>query len=385
MTHLSDYSYLERGYAVLVYLIWAVYLLWRDDRWRGFRVLRRLSWCGHRRRHLDRPEFRVLLTGLLLASMSLSVIYDILSSIVKYREGFTEVDEIIIQTPRKMYSPSNERIVLVADVFLDLSWTLRTSAMFLLQAFWSHVVRPYTGGGRTGSDFMSSREFRCYQVASIVSLILYPTLQGLFLALDEVSLSTIAPQFVSHAEGILVAFLSVITIRRFRRLIRSLRPLRTGCVPLFRYYIRMNILLIIAIAMDTGCLLIINLDTVINQGQLQRHKWAFDLLTRVFNFGFTATYMIMFFILYPIHGAGELAANTYTSSAGATAPTAATPSKPYSPKNGLVVEPAGDLELVELGEEEIVVDGQVDDEFIVQPLQERKSLVWPPARATSRH
>jgi len=383
MTHLSDYSYIDRGFAVFAYLCWSIYLLSRDERWRGLHILRRTSCCGHGRKQLGKPEFSVLLTTLLVTSMVLSVIYDCLCITVKYREGFTEINGLILQTPRKMYNPLDERIVLVADVFLNLAWSVRTSALFLLQAFWSHIVRPYTGGSQAGGDFMSSREFRTYQVASAISLILYPTMQGLFLALQRPDLSTIAPQFVSHFEGLLVAVLCAITIKRFKRLLRSLRPLRTGCVPLFKYYIRMNSLLLIAIIMDSGSLFIINVDVVTTGGQLQRHKWAFDLLTRIFNFGFSSIYMIMFFILYPLRGAGELAAGSHNngSSTGTVLPVAATPSRSAYPKSPIIGQPS-EMELNDMmiDEDSHMPVGHAEDDFSGQPVQESKSLVWSTAQ-----
>lgn len=102
MTHLTDYSYLERGTAVFIFAMWSLVHIYTVDKFRVFRL-----------ENYFRKDTKTIVTTLLFISMFFSIIYDILGTIAKYEEGFSpnaDGTNCVIK-PKSKYSDANKAIV----------------------------------------------------------------------------------------------------------------------------------------------------------------------------------------------------------------------------------------------------------------------------------
>ena len=117
MTHLTDYSYLERGMAIFIFGIWAVVHIWSTDKFRVFR------WENYQRR-----DTKTIVTTLLFISMTFSFIYDILGTYVKYAEGFQPKGFNIngepncVIRPKSTYSEVDKVIVTVRLISIPFNF-----------------------------------------------------------------------------------------------------------------------------------------------------------------------------------------------------------------------------------------------------------------------
>jgi hypothetical protein len=137
MTHLSDYSYIDRGIAVLFYMIASLIYLYNVDN---------LSAFNYEKLRVKKDP-KSICTVLLFISMLFSVIYDGVATYFKYAEGYSLVNGGCILTPRASYSQRNKDLVTVADLMLDISWSLKSCALFLLQIIWNYVAKHYNSSG----------------------------------------------------------------------------------------------------------------------------------------------------------------------------------------------------------------------------------------------
>ena len=108
MTHLTDYSYLERGTAVLIFGLWSLVHIYTVDKFRVFRL-----------ENYFRKDTKTIVTTLLFISMFFSIIYDILGTYAKYEEGFTpkpDGSNCVIK-PKSSYNPTNKAVVTASTLF----------------------------------------------------------------------------------------------------------------------------------------------------------------------------------------------------------------------------------------------------------------------------
>lgn len=186
---------------------------------------------------------------------------------------------------------------------LDISWSLKSCSLFLIQLIWNHVVKKFKT-----KPFVSTMEAKIHVVMAIVSLISYPALQTAFQAYNP-NFSTIAPQFVSHFENFLIGFFCFAMSYRFKKLIASSKGFQGKAISRLRYYMSLNILLGISVWMDGIFLMVINVDSIVKLTStpeqqktgnfIGNSKFALDFLTKLFNFGFIHTYPIAILLLFP--------------------------------------------------------------------------------------
>jgi len=171
---------------------------------------------------------------------------------------------------------------------LNISWTLKGSALFLLMSNWNYLFAKLTD-----KQFMSSLEFKFYITYSIISFFLYPALQLGFIA--NPLLSTVAPQLVSHIENITLCCLAEFANYRFYK---ARLNVGANLKSTFDFWIQMNHILATALILDGVCLGIINFDIVGNYLVIYKSKFWTDLLSAVFNISFTLTYAVTIYILF---------------------------------------------------------------------------------------
>jgi len=108
LSHLSDYSYIERGFHDILILAWMLHRLKQNDFWST------LTWQSIRRVQLK--PYATLLT---LISIITFIIYDIICTKFKYEEGFVvNANGNIVTKSKTLYSDYNRQLVLVSDSLL---------------------------------------------------------------------------------------------------------------------------------------------------------------------------------------------------------------------------------------------------------------------------
>jgi hypothetical protein len=129
MTHLSDFSYLDRLVVQAFLLVLILMRIWDHS---GFEVFRK--------KNVRSLKFGI--TILALSSLFLIILSDAMATRIKYGEGFVDDPEKgIIQAPKDTYSEYNKRLLIPTDLFINLSFTFKSSAEFLLLAFWNFLGR----------------------------------------------------------------------------------------------------------------------------------------------------------------------------------------------------------------------------------------------------
>lgn len=306
MTHLSPYSYLDRGLVCLAILIWTLHRFWTTDRFaslspsfaRQGRLQPLVAWC-------------------MVISLTAAISYDMLAMYFKYAEGWKCSDEGVsrVASTSADYSDLHKGLIYPTDVLWSITCTFRTSSLFLTNSMWRFVCQK-----NFGSSPMSSWESKVSSAYSLVSVLLYIILQASFSGL----VSTIAPQVLYSVELCVLIFMCQVANHRFTKLLPNLPPTSDGRVAI-RFFMTMNNYLSVAMAMDVFGLFGINLDIILIKSNLAPkvilgNHFLTDLFTRIFNMGFCFTYLVIVFIIYPptAKGSGSKSTASNKSKSGAS-------------------------------------------------------------------
>jgi hypothetical protein len=308
MTHLSDASYVQRFFASICLFIGELIIIWQRDGFQSFNL---------RRSQHKIKGFSVLL---ILTSQVLMIVYDGIASYVKYQEGFSIINGNVLPSPASIYSSDNKLRTNIANIILNVSWSLKSSSMFLALAVWNFLVCKLM----KYNDFHKSLEFKCYTFYSLLSFALYPTLMILFQ--HDPLYSTVAPQFVYHLECFMLAIIMTRTNRKFLQFIQGMTKSTT--VERINHYILMNRLLIATALADGVTLFIINVDIMGNpkdttQRLVYNNKFLTDALTSIFSAGFILTYPLVILNMHPLVSTGKEIVKTKdprSSNEGSTTP-----------------------------------------------------------------
>jgi len=245
-------------------------------------------------------KLRGVVTVVLFGSLSAVILYDCLATYFKYYEGWRVKEESgdIVPQSKKNYHPDNVELLAPTDAFWSITCTLKSSGMFLMNSMWHNLSRKIIN-----AKFMSSIEFKAYGVYSVLSLILYPFFQLLFLNSNPL-MSAVMPQFVYHAECFSLIIITQISNKRFRRILENLPPTSPNRGSL-RFFIHMNNWLTLMLALDFIGLFAINADVCTTERVVYNSMFLTDFFSRIFNLGFCFEYPVLFLILYPMSSMWE--------------------------------------------------------------------------------
>jgi len=306
MTHLSDFSYLDRGAQDIVVLIFMLYYIHHKNRFRCFEI-----------RNFREKKLRSFIALFLILSLVIFLGYDINSAVLKYREGFEVIypngtpfeglDDYNLSIPYVNYTIrhlnglncitkaatlyttlDHSAELTISGVFLNFSWTLKSCGLFLLLSNWNHLFSRLTK-----KSIMSTWEFKIYIIYSIISFFLYFAMQLIFL--NNSLLSGIAPQFIAHVENVVLAILTEITNYRFHKAKVKFGEQMERTLD---FWITMNHVLAVALLLDGCCLGAINVDIVGNWLVIYKNKFWTDLLTVSYSVGYSIQYAVVIFILF---------------------------------------------------------------------------------------
>jgi len=206
------------------------------------------------------------------------------------------------------------------DGLLDVAFTAHTSMLFLLISFWHTLFKSETASKLVAflffpidvwllighiHRFVSKWEFKTYIVYSIVSVVLYPTLQWSLLPLDDPRLPTVVPQFLYCGELILssLLFLGVIyRMKKFGNMQRnSLGKTGSRTVILITTLCNLIYMLIFADLSIAFTLGILNIFYIIYPTPLEAHAamtlGVWDFLTGLFSISFLSMIITVTLIL----------------------------------------------------------------------------------------
>ncbi|KAI9141845.1 hypothetical protein BKA69DRAFT_1124532 [Paraphysoderma sedebokerense] len=212
---------------------------------------------------------------------------------MKYAEGFFYVaaTQKCITKEGKDYSADNKILLDVSNTLLSVVFCTKSTAAFLLIAFWSHT------GTQIGikKAFVTSRESKLCSIWAIISVCLYPLLQYSFVS--NKLLSTIAPQFLYHFETLMIAILSTVVHLRLRRSIQESAYGFSG-VAILKHHMRCNIYLIFWNIVDLIGIASINVDALTTKSFNSNKIWL-DICIKLYSTGSTGVFLVMMQILYP--------------------------------------------------------------------------------------
>ncbi|KAH8549177.1 hypothetical protein BGW37DRAFT_445032, partial [Umbelopsis sp. PMI_123] len=293
MTHLSDFSFLQRAVELAFLYVWFLLRMWQIDRFACLRPSR-----------IRQGELKSILSILILFMVPFQMAYDITSVKIKYEEGFMEIPgtTVIITKPALYWTTADQQLVIPTNYSLCVGFSLQTGSLFLLQCFWNYLANSVAK-----ATFMSSKEFKFYVAWIFIAMALFPVLQWNFSR--DVYPSTwqeIIPELVYGAALFIIAILGIISHFRFKRLIYQTRDSTNGksITNKISYFKDLNFLLTICLLIDGACFIILSADGLTTAQYLNSHKFTADLFICIANFASVIVWFIVILIFHPKPGTG---------------------------------------------------------------------------------
>ncbi|KAG2186414.1 hypothetical protein INT43_002852 [Umbelopsis isabellina] len=294
MTHLSDFSFLQRAVSLVFLYVWGGYRIIKLDRLQCMRPSR-----------LKQGELKSIFTYLVLIGIPAQLYYDFTSIKIKYEEGFMELPgpdntTEIMTKPEQYWSAADEDLVIPTDYSLCVGFAIQTGTLFLLQCFWQYLVNSVVK-----ASFLYSWEFKLYITWFFVSLALFPVLQWNFSRPQyDITYKEVIPELVYGIELFVIGVIGIFTHYRFKRLIKQTRDSldsQTVLVKL-KYFSDLNQLLTCMLLISGSAFIILSTDHLTTSMYLNAHNA--DLLICIANFTVVNAWFIMVLIFHPNQGYG---------------------------------------------------------------------------------
>ncbi|XXQ30099.1 RGS domain-containing protein [Plasmodiophora brassicae] len=290
LSHLPPLSYMDRCALLTISLLYLVVRIAQNKQ--GIAVLCPIN------TKTRQPNIQGIVAVLNLISLIVYDVYNAINVKVKYTEGYlvteymTQKDVVhAVPLPAGMWNGYDQFTLLpVCNELLNVAFALKSSAHFLGLAYWHVTVKKHLG-----VSFGRTWEFVAYEAYSFLSLALYPIAQS---AAPTVSLSIVYPQLIYHVEGIIIVALTVSIVVRMRNLMKLL-SLPPSAVRRMQFYITLNILQAVFVAMDFVGLGAINIDTI-TRGAFTKNAFWTDIFTEVFNIGYAFATIVITTMVFPI-------------------------------------------------------------------------------------
>ncbi|RIA95380.1 hypothetical protein C1645_708850 [Glomus cerebriforme] len=286
---LSDYSFLERSVHEIYIWIWFILHVWRCD---GFAALR---W-----KRIISFELKSFVTIFILIALPLESFYDIVSTKIKYVEGFylfPNADHVIRAKPKWLWSEEDQLWFIPSYYLLMAGLGFQTITLFLLQCFWNYLTHSIAK-----ISFMSRGEFTLYIVWGLICIGIFPILPYVFKN-NELLLEVI-PQLVYATQLLILVLLGIRTHVKFNGLINITASFKnsTNIIAKIRYFIDMNKLLTTSLAITTVSFYLLSIDLLTSAKIINHSKFASDLLIAHANFAAVVEWLALILIFYPRKG-----------------------------------------------------------------------------------
>ncbi|KAI8081317.1 uncharacterized protein BX664DRAFT_285247 [Halteromyces radiatus] len=286
MTHLSDFSFLQRMVSLAYLSVWFLYRVWKLDRFR----------CLHPHR-FRQGELKSVVTALILVMIPFQLYYDVTSCKIKYEEGFASVFGHIFTKPEMMWTKADQELVVPTNYSLCIGLSLQTGTLLLLQCFWNYLANSVAK-----ASFMSSREFLFYIIWTFVSIIIFPVLQYNFSReIYDPTYKEIMPELVYGFEIFFVACLGVVSHFRFRKLLNNSRDSNNArsITHKIRYFQELNLILTVVLFIDAIAFIILSADGLTGRKTLNAHKFSADFLICNINISTLIVWFLVMLIFHP--------------------------------------------------------------------------------------
>ncbi|KAI8332123.1 hypothetical protein BC941DRAFT_505489, partial [Chlamydoabsidia padenii] len=284
MTHLSDFSYLERS-TMFVYLgVYLFYCLWKHDRFNSLRPSKIVS-----------GELKSILTILLILMTCVQMTADITGTYIKYSEGFVATPGgIVVGKPFPFWTPSHQELSTRMDYVQCIAFSLETGLFFLVQCFWN-----YLSNTLAKKNFMSSFEFNFFVFWAIASMALFPVLQWYYR--NDSLYREIIPQLAYSSETLITAFLGIRNNIRFNRLIHTVKKnnVSQGIVNKLNYFRECNNMICVILFFYGGSFFIVCIDGLTSNKVIANSKLASDIVISNANVCVVFYYLLFIATFHP--------------------------------------------------------------------------------------
>ncbi|KAI7900668.1 uncharacterized protein BX663DRAFT_517191 [Cokeromyces recurvatus] len=293
MTHLSDFSYLQRCALEAYMALFLLYRVWANDRFK----------CLHPKR-IFAGELRSIITVLYIMMLVMQTSWDVVSTWIKYTEKFIVVPgtDHIISKPYDNWTNQHKEVAQAMDYVECVNLSMQTGVFFLLQCFWN-----YLSNAVAKRTFMSSWEFKFYIFWALGSIAIFPILQWYFR--EDPTKREAIPQLAYSIEVLITSALGVRSHRRFKRILNISRNLKHGAAKIVEklaYFKDMNIYLTIILFFYGISLCILCIDGITSTKTINSNKFASDLLIAFCNVSSVLMWIVGISIFHPRHGNSEL-------------------------------------------------------------------------------
>ncbi|CAO3591018.1 unnamed protein product [Absidia cylindrospora] len=318
MTHLSDFSFLQRMVSLAYLSVWFLYRVWKLDRFKCLAPSR-----------FRQGELKSVVTALILVMIPFQLYYDVISCKIKYEEGFASIFGHVYTKPEMMWTKADKELVVPTNYSLCIGFSLQTGTLLLLQCFWRYLANSVAK-----ASFMSSREFLFYIIWTFVSIIIFPVLQYNFSRdVYDPTYKEIMPELVYGFELLFVACLGVVSHFRFRKLLNNSRNSNNArsITNKIRYFQELNLILTVVLFIDSIAFIILSLDGLTGKKTLNAHKFSADFLICNINISTLIVWFLVMLIFHPTPQG--------SSPQGTQHPTSDFPSGAGKPTEGYVGSP----------------------------------------------
>ncbi|KAI8338154.1 hypothetical protein BC941DRAFT_424725 [Chlamydoabsidia padenii] len=286
MTHLSDFSFLQRMVSLGYLSVWFLYRVWKLDRFRCLSPQR-----------FRQGELKSVVTALIFVMIPFQLYYDVTSCKIKYEEGFASIFGHVITKPEMMWTKADQELVVPTNYSLCIGLSLQTGTLLLLQCFWNYLANSVAK-----ASFMSSREFLFYIIWTFVSIIIFPVLQYNFSRdVYDPTYKEIMPELVYGFELLFVACLGVVSHFRFRKLLNNSRDSNNArsITHKIRYFQELNLILTVVLFIDSIAFIILSADGLTGRKTLNAHKFSADFLICNINISTLIVWFLVMLIFHP--------------------------------------------------------------------------------------
>ncbi|KAI8070328.1 hypothetical protein BC940DRAFT_295833 [Gongronella butleri] len=285
MTHLSDFSYLERTFTYVYLGAYLLYSLAKYDRFQSLRPSKIFT-----------GELKSILTLLLMLMTLIQATADVTGVVIKYNEGFSAPygpTGPVMSTPYVMWRPDFKILSSDIDYVQCIAFSIETGLFFLVQCFWNYISNSIVK-----RSFMSSWEFRFTVVWALCSMAMFPILQWYYR--DNQLQREVVPQLAYSIETIFTAILGIRNNRRFARLIRTVQKKNasSSVIAKLRYFKVMNNFICLVLFSYGSSFLILCVDGLTSK-TIAANKFASDVVISNANICVVFYYLLFIMTFHP--------------------------------------------------------------------------------------
>ncbi|KAI7870783.1 hypothetical protein BDF14DRAFT_1943585, partial [Spinellus fusiger] len=231
----------------------------------------------------------------MMLMMATQTAWDVLSTWVKYEEGFIQLPTgMIISKPFYIWAPEHRRPLQVMDYIECVTFSFQTGVFFLMQCFWN-----YLSNAVAKKSFMTSFEFKFYIFWAMVSMAMFPILQWTYRY--NKLYSEVVPQLAYGIEILFTALLGVRSHFRFSRMIGFAfhSTNSSGVIIKLSYFRDMNLLLTVSLLSYGASFVILCADGLTESRVINQNKFASDTLIANANLCSIFIWLLFISIFHP--------------------------------------------------------------------------------------